>query len=282
MPDAVSSLTSSPVVSSVTDLMTTQKQVTSPNPNGELGKDAFLKLLVAQLKYQDPSSPVDSSQFMAQTAAFTQVEKLDAMAKDSAANLALQQGLAASALVGRTVSYVDENGITQRGVVTSASFGGSGSAEPAVHIGDTAVPLSSIVSVDDGGAPAPDPAPGGTSAAVEVTAEQEAAATAEQKAAEQKAMTDAISAALTQAFASGVTGSIADAVAQAVAAAMAASSTTDPASETTTHTSTATSSTTSTTTSTTGTDATTDQGTGTDATAAPTTGTSPAPAGPTS
>lgn len=277
MPDAVSSLTSSPVVSSVTDLMTTQKQVSSPNPNGELGKDAFLKLLVAQLKYQDPSSPVDSSQFMAQTAAFTQVEKLDAMAQDSAANLALQQGLAASALVGRTVSYVDENGITQRGVVTSASFGGSGSAEPAVHIGDTAVPLSSIVSVDDGGAPAPDPAPGGTSAAGEVTAEQEAAAAAEQKAAEQKAMTDAISAALTQAFASGMTGSIADAVAQAVAAAMAASSTTDPASETTT----ATSSTTSTT-STTGTDATTDQGTGTDATAAPTTGTSPAPAGPTS
>lgn len=277
MPDAVSSLTSSPVVSSVTDLMTTQKQVTSPNPNGELGKDAFLKLLVAQLKYQDPSSPVDSSQFMAQTAAFTQVEKLDAMAKDSAANLALQQGLAASALVGRTVSYVDENGITQRGVVTSASFGGSGSAEPAVHIGDTAVPLSSIVSVDDGDAPAPDPAQGGASGAGEVTAEQEAAAAAEQKAAEQKAMTDAISAALTQAFASGVTGSIADAVAQAVAAAMAASSTTDPASETTT----ATSSTTSTT-STTGTDAATDQGTGTDATAAPTTGTSPAPAGPTS
>ena len=44
------------------------------------GKDMFLKLLVAQLKYQNPMEPVDSSQFMAQTAQFTMVEKLEAMA----------------------------------------------------------------------------------------------------------------------------------------------------------------------------------------------------------
>jgi flagellar basal-body rod modification protein FlgD len=152
VPDAI---TTTPVVSAVTDLMTGQKQVTSPNPNGELGKDAFLKLLIAQLKYQDPSKPVDSSQFMAQTAAFTQVEKLQAMAADSSASLALQQGLAASSLVGRTVSYVDANGVTQTGVVTSASFGGSGSAEPVVHLGSATVPLSSVIEVTQAPPPAP-------------------------------------------------------------------------------------------------------------------------------
>jgi flagellar basal-body rod modification protein FlgD len=152
MPDAI---TSTPVVSNISDLMTSQKQVTSANPNGELGKDAFLKLLIAQLKYQDPSKPVDSSQFMAQTAAFTQVEKLQAMAADSSASLALQQGLAASSLVGHTVSYLDADGVTQSGVVTSASFGGSGSAGPVVHIGDVKVPLSSIVEVTGGTSPAP-------------------------------------------------------------------------------------------------------------------------------
>jgi flagellar basal-body rod modification protein FlgD len=147
VPDQISA---SPVISPVKDLMAGAKQVSSPNPNGELGKDAFLKLLIAQLKYQDPSKPVDSSQFMAQTAAFTQVEKLQSMAADSSASLALQQGLAASALVGRTVSYVDADGVNQRGVVTSASFGGSGSAEPLVHVGTAAVPLSHIVEVTDG------------------------------------------------------------------------------------------------------------------------------------
>ena len=147
MPDQISA---TPVVSPVKDLMTGVKQVASPNPNGELGKDAFLKLLIAQLKYQDPSKPVDSSQFMAQTAAFTQVEKLQAMAADSSASLALQQGLAASSLVGRTVSYVDAEGITRTGVVTSASFGGSTNAEPLVHIGTTSVSLSSVVEVTEG------------------------------------------------------------------------------------------------------------------------------------
>jgi flagellar basal-body rod modification protein FlgD len=152
VPDAI---TTTPVVSAVKDLMTGPSQVTSPNPNGELGKDAFLKLLIAQLKYQDPSKPVDSSQFMAQTAAFTQVEKLQAMAADSSASLALQQGLAASSLVGRTVSYVDANGVTQTGVVTSASFGGSGSAEPVVHLGSATVPLSSVIEVTQAPSPAP-------------------------------------------------------------------------------------------------------------------------------
>lgn len=154
--------TGSPVVSPVADLMTKPAAVTSPNPNGELGKDAFLKLLVAQLKYQDPSSPVDSSQFMAQTAAFTQVEKLTAMAADSSSSLALQQGLAASGLVGRTVTYVDSGGVTHEGVVDSASFGGS-SAGPVLHIGKVTVPLSGVVAVRSGAdAPAPNATAQGT------------------------------------------------------------------------------------------------------------------------
>jgi flagellar basal-body rod modification protein FlgD len=77
------------------------------------------------------------------------------MAADSSASLALQQGLAASGLVGRTVSYVDANGVTQSGVVTSASFGGSASAEPLVHIGSASVPLSSVIEVTQGTSPAP-------------------------------------------------------------------------------------------------------------------------------
>ena len=53
----------------------------------QMGKDVFLKLLVAQLKYQDPSNPADSSQMMSQTATFTQVEKLEEIAKQNSALL---------------------------------------------------------------------------------------------------------------------------------------------------------------------------------------------------
>lgn len=112
-----------------------------------LDENAFLKLLVAQLKYQDPSNPVDSSQFMAQTAQFTQVQSTNAMAKATESVLALQQGLAASALVGKTVQYTLTDGTTGSGTAISASFGVASSSEPTVRVGDVDIPLSSITTV---------------------------------------------------------------------------------------------------------------------------------------
>jgi flagellar basal-body rod modification protein FlgD len=53
---------------------TSATEKTTDKPGGEMGKDAFLQLLVAQLKYQDPSTPADSREFLAQTAQFTMVE----------------------------------------------------------------------------------------------------------------------------------------------------------------------------------------------------------------
>jgi flagellar basal-body rod modification protein FlgD len=91
-----------------------------------LGKDAFLKLLVAQLRYQDPTNPTDSSQFMSQTAQFTQVEKLEEIARSTTEMLGAQSMLATSALVGRTVTYAGTDGADVTGVVASASFGPGG------------------------------------------------------------------------------------------------------------------------------------------------------------
>jgi flagellar basal-body rod modification protein FlgD len=112
-----------------------------------LDQDAFLKLLVAQLKYQDPSKPVDSSEFMAQTAQFTQVQKMTEMSTAMESVLALQQGLAASGLVGKTAQYTLTDGTTGSGTVLSASFGVASQAEPTVRIGDKDIPLSSITTV---------------------------------------------------------------------------------------------------------------------------------------
>lgn len=44
-----------------------------------LGEDAFMQLLVTQLKNQDPTQPQDGSAFVAQLAQFTQLEKLTSM-----------------------------------------------------------------------------------------------------------------------------------------------------------------------------------------------------------
>lgn len=92
-----------------------------PDPNAnDLDKDAFLQLLVAQLRYQDPLNPNDPSEFMATTAQFTVVEKLDELTQQGANN-AIVTGLSmASSLVGRAVDYVDAEGFTNTATVTAA------------------------------------------------------------------------------------------------------------------------------------------------------------------
>jgi flagellar basal-body rod modification protein FlgD len=109
-----------------------------------LDQDTFLKLLVAQMKYQDPSKPVDSTQFMAQTAQFTQVEKLGQIADAQASMLSAQLMGAASNLVGRTVTYLDAAGAEVTGVVQSATLGGS---DPTLRVGYTDVQLSKVKEV---------------------------------------------------------------------------------------------------------------------------------------
>lgn len=104
-------------------------------------QDTFLKLLVAQLKYQDPSNPADSTQFLAQTAQFTQVEKLGQIADMMQA----QQLIGASALVGRSVTYQDANGMTQTGIVTKTKL--NGDSEPTLVVGNTDVQLSKVTEV---------------------------------------------------------------------------------------------------------------------------------------
>ena len=77
----------------------------SAMPMDQLGGDIFLKLMVAQLRNQDPMNPTDSTQFLAQTAQFTTVEKLTSMAAQTTQALTLQRDLGAAGMVGRTVSY---------------------------------------------------------------------------------------------------------------------------------------------------------------------------------
>jgi flagellar basal-body rod modification protein FlgD len=73
--------------------------------NNQLNQNTFLTLLVAQLKYQDPMHPADSTQFLSQTAQFTQVETLQRMEKEQAAAQSASQVLAASTMIGRPATY---------------------------------------------------------------------------------------------------------------------------------------------------------------------------------
>ena len=114
----------------------------------QMGKDTFLKLLVAQMKYQDPANPASSSEFMAQTATFTQVEKLEEIASQNAQLLTLQRSLSAGALVGHSVSYTDTDGTTKTGTVSAVRIAGTGAeTEPQAVVGGATVALGRITQV---------------------------------------------------------------------------------------------------------------------------------------
>jgi flagellar basal-body rod modification protein FlgD len=134
-----------------TPITGTTNAATGQSDPQAVGKDMFLKLLVAQLKYQNPMEPVDSSQFMAQTAQFTMVEKLQAMAAQTDALVAGEAAQRAAGLLGRQVTYTDSTGVPQSGVVTGTKFGTDG---PVLMIGQTEVQLDDVREVALAPAPA--------------------------------------------------------------------------------------------------------------------------------
>ena len=110
-------------------------------------KDMFLKLLVAQMKYQDPMNPTDSSEFLSQSAQFTALEKMSTTAEQVTALVGLQSAFGASSLVGRTVSYPMEDGTSVSGQVSSVKFTSNG---PILTVDGVDVNFTEVTSVGDG------------------------------------------------------------------------------------------------------------------------------------
>jgi flagellar basal-body rod modification protein FlgD len=127
---------------------TTQAAATTPtadSTSSQMDKDLFLKLMVTQLRNQDPMNPQDSAEFLAQTAQFTSLEKLEAVASQSSQALAAQMAFGASSLAGRTVSYLAEDGVTEtQGTVESVRFTAAG---PMLTVGGVEVPIANVVTV---------------------------------------------------------------------------------------------------------------------------------------
>jgi flagellar basal-body rod modification protein FlgD len=114
-----------PPTSSSTPAANTQAK----NSNaGILGKDDFLKLFVAQLQNQDPSSSQDPTQEMQQMAQFSEIEQITNL-------VSAQNQSSAVGLIGKTVTYSDKTGV-HIGAVESVNTSAKGA--PTLTVAGTA------------------------------------------------------------------------------------------------------------------------------------------------
>jgi flagellar basal-body rod modification protein FlgD len=129
-----------------TSSVATNTATSSVSRDDQMGSDMFLKLLVAEMKYQDPSSPMSTSDMMAQTATLTQTQSLQQIATQNTQLIAMQRSLSAGALVGQTVSYTASDGTTQTGAVTAVKIDTTNNTSTAV-IDGTSIDVGRITQV---------------------------------------------------------------------------------------------------------------------------------------
>lgn len=137
-----------------------------------LGQDAFFKLLITQLRYQNPLEPLQDQEFIAQLATFstleqatklnTQFEKLTASLQDSLFAIASVQQ--ATACLGNVIEYRNGEEICSGRVDSVRIEGGL----PVLMVGETKVDLSNVVAIKT-----PEPVNTGEESADESTADEQ-------------------------------------------------------------------------------------------------------------
>ena len=118
---------------------TKAKQTLDGTPNG-LGKDDFLKLLLAQLANQDPLKPLEDKEFIAQLAQFNTLEQMQQANKHLVDMLTTQSLSQASALLGKHVE-------TAGGVSGAVSAVTMVDGQPKLTVGEDQVALADVVKV---------------------------------------------------------------------------------------------------------------------------------------
>ena len=108
----------------------------------DLGKDDFLKLLITQLSNQDPTSPMENTQFIAQMAQFSSLEQMTNMNQEFAKMNSMLVSSQAVGTIGKTVDITLGDTKTT-GVVEAVTY----RANPQVRVNNMYYDMKQISAV---------------------------------------------------------------------------------------------------------------------------------------
>jgi flagellar basal-body rod modification protein FlgD len=118
---------------------------------GALGENSFLQLMVTELQNQDPTSPIDDTEYVSELAQFSSLQQMTNLNTTATSQSALSQMSTAAGLIGATVTSSQTNsaGTAISGVVSSASLttDSSGTQSVTLDVGGTSVPLTSVTQI---------------------------------------------------------------------------------------------------------------------------------------
>ena len=90
--------------------------------SNELGKDDFLKLLITQLSNQDPTNPMENTEFISQMAQFSSLEQMTNMSTSFSKMASFINSSEAASTLGKTVE-LNIGDTTTTGIVEGATRG---------------------------------------------------------------------------------------------------------------------------------------------------------------
>ncbi|MBN9031024.1 MAG: hypothetical protein BGO05_09675 [Rhizobiales bacterium 63-7] len=136
------------VTNNTTTPTTTGSKATQAASAASLNYNSFLQLLIAQMKNQDPTSPMDATQQVTQLATFSQVEQSVQQNKNLESLIRSQSLTQASSYIGKTMMSADEKvvGVVQEvqvysdGLVALTKEGGKILIQPGITITDGSKP----------------------------------------------------------------------------------------------------------------------------------------------
>ena len=111
--------------------------------SSQLGRDQFMRLLVTQMRNQNPLDPIKDAEFIAQLAQFSSLEGIEKLNASFSDMLAMQQLTEGANLIGKTVVFERADSATLgRGIVDGVTVQ-NGAIQ--LLVGSSLVPLSQVL-----------------------------------------------------------------------------------------------------------------------------------------